>query len=278
MAVFELPALDGAGDQIADRGEEPRVLRAELALFVGADAEDAVGAAVAAGDRGADAADAAMIGQILRDREPRLGGEIRYDDGDGRIERVARIEAVVARGDDGTDETRLPAETGAQQEVGIAGQQFEHLDEIDRQRRRDRIDNVAQQRVEIAFHQGTLAELGERLLLSDAVAQFRLEIDPFSHVLADSYHAHGRAVLDLHGSQRLDPALLATLPRRDAVTHPVRSPGAQRLVDGTGDLVAVLFVDLAREERVGAVEAAGREAMNGLEIARPGHRVGRDVP
>src|SRR4029077_2187498 len=61
MTLVELAALNGAGDEVADGGEERAVLRAERARPVGADAENAVGAAVAPGDHRAHAADAAMV-------------------------------------------------------------------------------------------------------------------------------------------------------------------------------------------------------------------------
>ncbi len=50
MALLELTPLNGTGEKIGDRGEEGDVGLAEAALFVGADAEDAVGTPVTSGD------------------------------------------------------------------------------------------------------------------------------------------------------------------------------------------------------------------------------------
>ena len=65
VALFELAALDGAGEQVAGGGEEGGLLRAERPLFRGADAEDAIGAAVAAGDGHVHAAHAGVVLHIL---------------------------------------------------------------------------------------------------------------------------------------------------------------------------------------------------------------------
>ena len=75
--LFELAALDGAGEQIAGRGQERDVLRVEAPLFHGADAEDAIGAAVAAGDGHVHAAGAGVVLHVRRHLEAAFAGEIR---------------------------------------------------------------------------------------------------------------------------------------------------------------------------------------------------------
>ncbi len=105
----------------------------------------------------------------------------------------------------------LPAEAGAQQQVSVAGQQFEDLDEIDRQRERDRADGVVEQPLQIGLDQRALAELRQRFLLLDAAAQFRFEIETFGDVVAEPEHALGHPVLHSDRSARFQPALLVTV-------------------------------------------------------------------
>jgi hypothetical protein len=100
VALLELAALNGAGQDIGGGGEERGVLRAEMARLAATDAEDAVGAAVAAGNGHGHAADAVMILQIGRDREPGLGRIIRGEDRRGGIQREVRVAAGVRRGHD----------------------------------------------------------------------------------------------------------------------------------------------------------------------------------
>ena len=278
VAFLELPALDGAGDEIADGGKERGVLGAERPPLAGADAENAIGAAVAAGDGRAHAADAAVILKILWHGKACFGRKIGDDDGNRGVQGVAGVVAVLPRGDDRADEARLPAAAGAQEKVGVAGQELQNFDEIDRQGRRHRMHHVVEQRFEIAFRQGTLAELSERLLLFDAAAQLAFQIYSLAHVMADADHALRHAIGDGDRSGRLDPAILAGLPRRHPVAHPIGPPAPQRLIEAIRDVGPILFVDVAFEECGGAVEAAGSKAVNQLKIARPRHHVGGDIP
>ena len=64
----------------------------------------------------------------------------------------------------------LPAEAGAQQQFGVAGKEFQHFDEVDRQGQRDRADGVVQEPFEIGLRERSFAELGERFLLLCAIA------------------------------------------------------------------------------------------------------------
>ena len=196
MTLVELAALNGAGDEVADGGEERAVLRAERARPVGADAENAVGAAVAPGDHRAHAADAAMVLKIPGNGKAELAGEVGNDDGPGKIEDVPRIVAVFPRGHDRADAALLPAKTGAQQQVGVAGQEFEDLNEIDRQCTRDRVRHVLEQPFDVGFNECPLAELGQRCLLPGAAADLVLQPHRFGDVVAQPDHAGGRAVLE----------------------------------------------------------------------------------
>ena len=173
VALLELAALDGACKKIADGGEKRQLLRAELPLLAGADGENAIGAAVAAGDGDVHAAGAVVLLQIGRNLEPDLGGEIGDDDRDGRIQREAGKAVRRRRGQNRADEVRFPAEAGAQHELAAAGQKLEDLDEIDRQRQRDRAHGVVEQPFEIGLGQRALAELSQRFLVLGAVAQTR---------------------------------------------------------------------------------------------------------
>src|SRR5271156_7249079 len=91
MALLELAALDRAGEQIAEGGQERSVLRAEGPWLDRGNPKEAVGAAVTAGDSHMHAADAVVVLEIARDLEPLLGGEIGDDDRRGRIQRNAGI-------------------------------------------------------------------------------------------------------------------------------------------------------------------------------------------
>ena len=77
---------------------------------------------------------------------------------------------------------------------------------------------------------------------------------------------------------RLDPASVAAVLVRRAVARAERRPGAQRLLEQGFDSGPIVGVNAGDEGRIGAVEAAGRHAVNRFKIARPRHRVGGDVP
>ena len=233
VALLELAALNGAGQDIGGGSEERGVLRAEMARLAGADAEDAVGAAVAAGNGHGHAADAVMILQIGRDGEPGFGGIIGGDDRRGGIQRIARIAIGVRRGQDRADQIRRPAEAGAQQQLGAAGQQFEDLDEVDRQRERDRRDGVVEQPLQIRLDQGALAELRQRLLLLGAAAQLAFEGATFSAVVAAIFRGFRRPIirsscLDLFAVRRVHtftlPSFLSSISSFVSTNKIGRSP------------------------------------------------------
>jgi hypothetical protein len=91
VALLELVARDSSGEQVSDRREEGRVVRAEAPMSFGTDSKDAVEAIVAAGDRHANAARAAVPAQIGLGLEPRLAGEIVDDQRQAGIQRGAGV-------------------------------------------------------------------------------------------------------------------------------------------------------------------------------------------
>ena len=101
------------------------------------------------------------------------------------------IIVALFRHDDRADAAFFPAEAGAQQQVGIAGHEFQHFDEIDRQGQRHGAHDVVQKPFDIGLGQRPLAKLRERFLLLGAAAQFLLQPDPLGDVVADADHAPG---------------------------------------------------------------------------------------
>ncbi len=79
MTLFELATLNSPGEYIAHRDQKRDFLRIEVALARGADAEDAVGAAIVAGNGNAKTAGAAVIDKKLRNLEPGFAGKLTYD-------------------------------------------------------------------------------------------------------------------------------------------------------------------------------------------------------
>ena len=225
VALLELAALNGAGEKIADGGKERSVLRAEGPHPGRRHAKDAVGAAVATGDGRMHAADAVVFLEIMRNLEPVFGGEIGDDDRRGRIQRDAGVGVGLRRRQCRPDEVGLPAEAGAQYQLGAAGKKLEDLDEFDRQRQRDGADRIVEQPFEIGLGQRALAELSQRLLLLGAAAQLVLEIDPLGDVVAQADHALCGAVRGDDRSGRLEPALVAAFARRRAIARAIRPSG-----------------------------------------------------
>ena len=176
VALLELAALDGAGEQIASGGEERDVLRVEMPLFHGADAEDAIGAAVAAGDGHVHAARAGVVLHVARHLEPAFAGKFVDDHRDGGIQSEARVAVRFADRQNRADDVTLPAEAGAQQQLAIARQQFEDFDEVDRKRQRDGAHRIVEQPLQIGLDERALAELRQRFLLLGAAAQLIFEI------------------------------------------------------------------------------------------------------
>src|SRR6202021_3443619 len=100
-----------------------------------------------------------------------------------------------------------------------------------------------------------------RLLLFGAAAQLLLQPDPLGDFVTDAEHAHRDALLEDHLARRLDPAILALLPRDHTIPDPVRLAGLQRVLDGLDNARPILFVYVALKEGIGAIECAGSQAM-----------------
>ena len=115
---------------------------AENPLMQRAYAKDAISAAVAAGDRDANAAHAFMVFQIGRDLKPLFLGIVVSHHRHSGIERIAGIAVGGRGGQDRSNHIFLPAKPGTKHELGIARQQFEDFDEIDRERECDGADGV----------------------------------------------------------------------------------------------------------------------------------------
>ena len=249
MALFELAALNGAGEKIGDGGEEHRLLRGKAPLLAAANAENAVSAAVAAGDGDVHAAGAIVVLQIGRDREPLLAGKILDHGWHGGFQREAGEAAGLRHRHHRADEIALPAEAGAQQQLAVAGQKFEDFDEIDRQRERHGRDRVVEQPLDIGLGQRPLAELGERFLLLGAATQLVLETDPPRHIVAETRHALGFAAFGNDRSRGFEPALVATFELRRTIARAERRLRMHRLLEQGFDISAVFAVNAAEETR-----------------------------
>ena len=110
------------------------------------------------------------------------------------------------------------------------------------------------------------------------MAQFAVQLDAVGDVPAGAEHADGRAVFNDDAGSQLDPMLLAVGPGRQAIEHAEGRAGAQRFIDRGAHLRPVVRMHVVLHERDRAVEAAGRQPMNGFEVARPGDTAGWDIP
>jgi hypothetical protein len=88
-----------------------------------------------------------------------------------------------------------PAEAGARQEVGAARHQFQHLDEIDWQRQRDRAHHIVECR-------SMSVPVCGRESCASASCRWRLRsspaADPLGDFVTDAEHAHRDALLKDH--------------------------------------------------------------------------------
>jgi hypothetical protein len=145
-------------------------VRAENPLMQRAHTKDAVSAAVAAGDRDAKAAHAFMVLQIARDLKPLFLEIVVSHHRHRGIECKTGIAIGSRCGQDRSNHFLLPAKPGTKHELGIARQQFEDFDKIDRERERDGADGIVQEPLKIGLRQRSLGKLRQRLLLLDAAA------------------------------------------------------------------------------------------------------------
>src|SRR4029077_1235289 len=100
-----------------------------------------------------------------------------------------------------------PTIPGSQQQLGIAGQQFQDLDEIDIDRQSNRAVRVFEEPLQIRLRECPLAKLRQGFLLLDPAAQLNFEIGALGYVVAQTDDASGGTALDENGAARCQPAL-----------------------------------------------------------------------
>jgi hypothetical protein len=147
----------------------------------------------------------------------RFGRHVLDDDWAARRQRVAGLRTS-HRGNMGApDEPRLPTYARAQQHLGIARRQFENLDKLDVQHRRDHERGLVEEGLEISLHQRALAKPCDGLLLARAPLQLPVQLHPVGNIPAGPGHAGRFAILHDDAGARFDPALVAVAARWQSI-------------------------------------------------------------
>src|SRR3954454_2524225 len=89
MALIELSPLDRSGNDVCNRRDEGGIVIVKFALLRAVCPQDAIGAAVAAGDRRSDAADDAMLMQQRVPKESAFLLQIFRNDGPAGSQRIS---------------------------------------------------------------------------------------------------------------------------------------------------------------------------------------------
>ena len=157
-------AVDRARDDVRHGAEEVRLVRREPPRRARVRPEHAPDLA-AGGDRDRDAGGGARLGERGREREARLGRDVRRHDGQLLAEREPDLR-LRSRGNERPPHLALgPADAGDEPQRGPARRDLEHRAQLDLERRGDRAGDAVHHRLEVLLLEREAAELRDRGLL-----------------------------------------------------------------------------------------------------------------
>src|SRR6202022_3967701 len=95
-----------------------------------------------------------------------------------------------------THQARFPANACPEQELGVPRQQFQDLHHFEVKNVSDRVDDLVEEFLQVAFGECVLTQSCERLLLARTHAHFPIDVQAFGHLTAHAEHLHRGAIFD----------------------------------------------------------------------------------